>query len=54
MNSEYDNKKYAAKIKELKVELEELKKQYKVTPPPPQKKPRQRKNKKKKTNKKQN
>ena len=54
MNSQYENKKYAAKIEELKVELEKLKKQYKVTPPPPQKKPRQRKSKKKKTNKKQN
>lgn len=34
MKSEYENKKYAAKIKELKVELERLKKLYKVTPPP--------------------
>jgi len=35
MKSQYDNPKYAGKVKELKAELEKLKKLYKVTPPPP-------------------
>lgn len=48
MKSQYENPGYAAKIKELKVELERLKKLYKVTPPPPLRKPRTRKNNNKK------
>ncbi|MBW8016296.1 MAG: sulfatase [Planctomycetes bacterium] len=51
MKSQYENKKYAAKIKELKVELERLKKQYEVTPPPTLRKPRPRRNNKKNTKK---
>ncbi len=39
MTSQYDNPKYAGRIKELKAELEKLKKFYKVTPPPPLPKP---------------
>ena len=40
MKSQYDNPKYAGKVKELKGELERLKKLYKVTPPPPLRKRR--------------
>jgi hypothetical protein len=34
MKSQYGNPKYAGKVKELKAELQRLKKLYKVTPPP--------------------
>lgn len=35
MRSQYDNPKYAGKVKKLKAELQKLKELYKVTPPPP-------------------
>ena len=35
MKSQYENPKYAGDVRELKAELEKLKKRYEVTPPPP-------------------